>query len=88
MAAGVDPSAAGPVAGRAANDHYQTDSAYTRVFWCSGLPKIGMDAAFHSPMILETTYRRTDDDDPGAGAEPESRSAAEPQAAARERRPD
>ena len=59
MAAGVDPSAAGPVAGRAANDHYQTDSAYSRVFWCSGLPKIGMDAAFHSPMILETTYRRT-----------------------------
>jgi hypothetical protein len=59
MAAGVDPSAAGPVAGRAANDHYQTDSAYSRVFWCSGLPKIGMDAAFHSPMILESTYRRT-----------------------------
>jgi hypothetical protein len=59
MAAGVDPSAAGPVAGRAANDHYQTDSAYSRVFWCSGLPRIGMDAAFHSPMILETTYRRT-----------------------------
>lgn len=59
MAAGVDPAAAGPVAGRAANDHYQTDSAFTRVFWCSGLPKIGMDAAFHSPMILESTYRRT-----------------------------
>jgi hypothetical protein len=59
MAAGVDPSAAGPIAGWAANDHYQADSAYTRVFWCSGLPKIGMDAAFHSPMILETTYRRT-----------------------------
>jgi hypothetical protein len=59
MAAGVDPSAAGPVAGRAANDHYQTDSAYSRVFWCSGLPKIGMDAAFHSPLILESTYRRT-----------------------------
>ncbi len=59
MAAGVDPGAAGPVAGRAANDHYQTDSAYSRVFWCSGLPRIGMNAAFHSPMILETTYRRT-----------------------------
>jgi hypothetical protein len=59
MAAGVDPSAAGPVAGRAANDHYQSDSAYSRVFWCSGLPRIGMDAAFHSPMILESTYRRT-----------------------------
>jgi hypothetical protein len=59
MAAGVDPSSAGPVAGRAANDHYQTDSAYSRVFWCSGLPRIGMEAAFHSPMILETTYRRT-----------------------------
>jgi hypothetical protein len=59
MAAGVDPSAAGPVAGRAANDHYQTDSAFARVFWCSGLPRIGMEAAFHSPMILETTYRRT-----------------------------
>jgi hypothetical protein len=59
MAAGVEPATAGPVAGRAANDHYQTDSAYTRVFWCSGLPRIGMDAAFDSPMILESTYRRT-----------------------------
>ena len=59
VAAGVDPASAGPVAGRAANDYYQTDSAYSRVFWCSGLPKIGMNAAFHSPMILETTYRRT-----------------------------
>jgi hypothetical protein len=59
MAAGVDPGSAGPIAGRAANDHYQTDSTYTRVFWCSGLPRIGMDAAFCSPMILETTCRRT-----------------------------
>jgi hypothetical protein len=59
MPAGVDPSSAGPIAGRAANDYYQTDSNYTRVFWCSGLPRIGMPAAFHSPMILETSCRRT-----------------------------
>lgn len=59
MPSGVDPAAAGPVAGRAANDHYQSDSCYSRVFWCSGLPRIGMEAAFHSPMILETSYRRT-----------------------------
>jgi len=59
MPAGVHPPTAGPISGRATNDHYQTDSAYTRVFWCSGLPKIGMDAAFCSPMILETSYRRT-----------------------------
>jgi hypothetical protein len=59
MAAGVDPSTAGPIASHAANDHYRTDSAFARVFWCSGLPRIAMAAAFHSPMILETTYRRT-----------------------------
>jgi hypothetical protein len=50
---------AGPVTGHAAHDHYRTDSAYTRVFWCPGLPRIGVGAAFHAPMMLETTGRRS-----------------------------
>jgi hypothetical protein len=59
MPKGVDPATAGPVTARATNDYYHTDSAYTRVFWLAGLPRIGMPAAFHSPMILESTCRRT-----------------------------
>lgn len=59
MPAGVDPVVAGPVSGKVTDDHYATDAAFHRIMWASGLPRLGMPAAFVSPLILRSTHRRT-----------------------------
>jgi type VII ESX secretion system EccE translocon-like protein len=58
LPSGVDPRAV-TMYGRAAFDHYQTDSAYHRTYWILEWPRVEVPAGFLQPLLLNSRYRRS-----------------------------
>jgi hypothetical protein len=57
--AGVDVTAAGPMATENSWAHYRTDDAWHATYWISEWPRLPVGADFLAPLLLHTSCRRT-----------------------------